>query len=96
DLQENIALMKSNPTAKVRVAGYTSLSGTAEYNQRLSERRAKAVKDYMVKEGGLKPSRITTIGYGETRPKSYEKAPATIDTNAAKSNMRALFDISVQ
>ncbi len=95
-LQENIQLMKNNPKAQVRISGYTSMSGTAAYNQRLSERRASAVRDYMVKEGGISQSRITTIGYGETRAKKYEKQPSDIDTKAAKSNMRVLFDITVK
>ena len=43
-LNENIEILKKNPKAQVRVAGYTSLRGTAEYNQRLSERRATAVR----------------------------------------------------
>ncbi len=97
-LNENIEILKNNPNAQVRVAGYTSLRGTAEYNQRLSERRASAVRDYMVKEGGIAQSRITTIGFGETRPASYEATPKKADQNsaAAKSNMRVLFDITVK
>lgn len=95
-LRENIALMKANPNTTVRVAGYTSMRGKPEYNQRLSERRAKAVKEFMVKEGGIKKRRITTIGYGETRPKSFEKLPSDIDSKAAQSNMRVLFEMSVK
>lgn len=95
-LRENIKLLKKNPKAQVRVAGYTSMSGTAEYNQRLSERRAFAVRDYLVAEGGIAQNRITTIGYGETRAKNYEKNPGDTDTKAAKSNMRVLFDVTVK
>ncbi|UPT74641.1 MAG: PorV/PorQ family protein [Elusimicrobiota bacterium] len=95
-LKENIQLMKNNPNTHVRVAGYTSMSGTAEYNQRLSERRASAVRDFMIADGGLDQSRITMIGYGATRPKSHEADPNDIDTKAAKSNMRVLFEMSVK
>lgn len=95
-LRENIALMKANPRTQVRVAGYTSMSGTPEYNQNLSERRAAAVRDFMVKEGGIEKSRISVIGYGETRPKTYESLPKFTDTKAAKSNMRVLFEMSVK
>jgi outer membrane protein OmpA-like peptidoglycan-associated protein len=94
-LHENIELMKSNPKTNVRVAGYTSMSGTPEYNQRLSERRASAVRDYMVSEG-VKQKRITMIGYGETRPKTHESTPRDTDSKAAKSNMRVLFEMSVK
>lgn len=95
-LRENIQILKKNPKAQVRVAGYTSMSGTEDYNQRLSERRASAVRDFLIKEGEISQSRVTMIGYGETRPKNHEATPSDIDTKAAKSNMRVLFDIRVQ
>ena len=95
-LRENIALMKNNPNTQVRVAGYTSMSGTAEYNQRLSERRASAVRDFMISEGGIDQSRISVIGYGSTKPKTKESDPSDIDTKAAQSNMRVLFEMSVK
>jgi outer membrane protein OmpA-like peptidoglycan-associated protein len=47
-LKRDIQLLKDNPKAKVRLAGYTSASGTDAYNQALSERRATAVRDYLV------------------------------------------------
>ena len=50
-LKRNIQILKANPKVKVRIAGYTSASGTESYNQRLSERRANAVEDYLTKEG---------------------------------------------
>ncbi|MFH0932966.1 MAG: OmpA family protein, partial [Nitrospirota bacterium] len=39
-----------------------------EYNQALSERRAEAVKNYLVKEEAAEKSKISTVGYGESRP----------------------------
>ena len=95
-LRENIQLLKENPQAKVRVAGYTSASGTAEYNQRLSERRAAAVEAFLISEGGIAPGRITTIGYGETHPAEYEANPSHINSAAAKANMRVLFEVTVK
>jgi OOP family OmpA-OmpF porin len=92
-LKRNIQILKENPKAKVRIAGYTSASGTEEYNQKLSERRAKAVKDYLVEEGIITPDRLSEIGYGETRPAMYEAAPKDLYSNAAKANMRVLFEI---
>ncbi|MDP3543430.1 MAG: PorV/PorQ family protein [Elusimicrobiota bacterium] len=96
-LRENVQLLKENPKANVRIEGHTSLRGTPEYNQRLSERRAFAVRDFLVAEGGIAQNRITTIGYGETRPTSYEASPKKADQGsaAAKSNMRVIFDITV-
>jgi len=95
-LKRNIQLLKENPKAQIRVAGYTSASGTDEYNQKLSERRAKAVRDYLVEEGIVKPDRLTEIGYGETRPAMYEAAPKELYSKAAKANMRVLFEIIVK
>ena len=95
-LKRNVHLLKDNPNAKVRIAGYTSASGTEEYNQKLSERRARAVQEYLIIEGIITPDRLTTIGYGESDPASYEAAPKEIYSKAAKSNMRVLFEIVVQ
>ena len=95
-LKRNIQLLKDNPKAQVRIAGYTSAAGTEEYNQKLSERRARAVQEYLVNEGIIKPERLSTIGYGESNPAMYEAAPKEIYSKAAKANMRVLFEIVVR
>ena len=95
-LKRNVQLLKDNPKAKVRIAGYTSASGTETYNQKLSERRANAVQEYLINEGVVIPERLSTIGYGETNPAMYEAAPKEIYSKAAKANMRVLFEIIVQ
>lgn len=95
-LKRNVQLLKENPNAKIRVAGYTSASGTNEYNLSLSERRAKAVQEFLVTEGVITRERLTTIGYGETHPAEYEAAPRDIYSDSAKANMRVLFEILVQ
>jgi outer membrane protein OmpA-like peptidoglycan-associated protein len=95
-LKRNIQLLKDNPKAQIRVAGYTSASGTEEYNQKLSERRAKAVEEYLISEGIIAPDRLTMIGYGESNPAMYEAAPKELYSKAAKANMRVLFEIVVQ
>lgn len=95
-LKRNITLLKENPKAKVRIAGYTSASGSAAYNQKLSERRASAVKDYLISEGIITPDRLDEIGYGESEPAKYEAAPQELYSKAAKANMRVLFEIIVR
>jgi OOP family OmpA-OmpF porin len=95
-LKRDIQLLKENPNAKIRVAGYTSAAGTPEYNQKLSERRAKAVQEYLISEGIITRDRLSTIGYGETSPAAYEAAPKEHYSDAAKSNMRVLFEIIVE
>jgi OOP family OmpA-OmpF porin len=52
---------------KVEVAGHTSSTGPAEYNQVLSERRAQSVADYLISTG-LNADRFTVRGYGESEP----------------------------
>jgi OOP family OmpA-OmpF porin len=95
-LKRNIQLLKENPKAQIRIAGYTSASGTEAYNQTLSERRANAVREYLVNEGVIASDRLSIIGYGETRPAVYEAAPKELYSAAAKANMRVLFEIVVQ
>ena len=95
-LKRNILMLKSNPNAKVRIAGYTSASGTDIYNQGLSERRANAVKAFLIKEGLIAPDRLSMIGYGNTRPAMHEAAPKVLYSDAAKANMRVLFEIIVK
>lgn len=95
-LKRDIKLLKENPNTKIRVAGYTSASGTAEYNQKLSERRAKAVQDYLIEEGVITRDRLSTIGYGETHPAVQEAAPKEINSPEAKENMRVLFEIVLE
>jgi len=94
-LDYNARLLKASPKMRIRVAGYTSASGTNEYNQKLSERRARSVRNYLI-EQGVAADRLKTIGYGETRPAEYEPVPSNIYSEAAKANMRVLFEVIVK
>ncbi len=94
-LDQNIKILKENPKTRIRIAGYTSAHGTKEYNQQLSERRAEAVKNYLVK-GGIAANRLVTIGFGQTRPAEYEPVPDNIYSKEAKANMRVLFEVIVK
>lgn len=62
-------LSKSYPELKVDVSGHTDSTGTDGYNQGLSERRANAVKEYLLRKG-VDGARISTQAYGESRPKA--------------------------
>ena len=55
------------PAYKIEIAGHTDSEGTDERNQKLSDRRAQAVLDFLSRIG-VDPKRMTTIGYGATRP----------------------------
>ncbi len=75
ELQRAINFVSKYPSSQITVEGHTDDIGTDEYNQRLSEARAAAVKDYLVKEGGIDASRISTIGYGESKPVAPNDTP---------------------
>ncbi len=60
-------IMKENPPAKAIIVGHTDHTGTDEYNQKLSERRSKALGERLVKEG-IAADRITTSGKGKKEP----------------------------
>ena len=60
-------LFRANPQISVEIAGHTDNEGREGYNLMLSEGRARAVVDYLVKQG-VDSSRIQARGYGETRP----------------------------
>ncbi|MET2830922.1 OmpA family protein [Mesorhizobium shangrilense] len=53
-------------SARFLISGHTDARGTDEYNQKLSERRAKAVADYLVSKFGVDASRLEVKGYGKT------------------------------
>lgn len=59
--------LQNNPDKQVTIAGHTDNTGTEEYNQSLSQRRAQAVRDYLVRRG-IASSRITVKGYGTSKP----------------------------
>lgn len=94
-LDKEVQVLKENPKMKVRMAGYTSAAGTEDSNQKLSERRANSVRDYLIAKG-VAQERITTVGYGRTKPAFCEVSPGDINSEAAKANMRVLFEIMVK
>lgn len=67
ELDEVVRFMKMNPTIVIEIGGHTDNVGGAEYNQNLSELRAKAVVDYLI-EKGVSRHRISSKGYGFTQP----------------------------
>ena len=92
-VQQNIQIMKDNPDLRIRIEGHTSASGSAKYNQNLSERRANAVRTYMIEEGGIAPERLEAVGYGKTRPAIPEARPSDKESKAAQANRRVVFEI---
>lgn len=66
-LNDASAVMREYPETRITVAGHTDSSGAEDYNQRLSERRAQAVGNYLA-QGGVARQRISMVGYGESQP----------------------------
>lgn len=68
------SLLVSKPNYGLQIDGHTDNVGNDAYNQLLSEKRAKAVKDYLVKKG-VAEEKIASAGYGETRPVATNDTP---------------------
>lgn len=71
-LDELVKLLADNPNITIEMASHTDRAGTEEYNLDLSERRAKAVIDYLISKG-IAPERLQHQGYGKSRPKVVTK-----------------------
>ena len=71
-IDEAIVKMKNVDVEMVIATGHTDSVGTDAYNQKLSERRATTVKEYMVSQG-IPAAKITTLGKGETQPVATNK-----------------------
>ena len=66
-LDRQAAFLKASPSFRITIEGHCDERGTREYNLALGDRRASAVRDYLVAKG-INASRLTTISYGKERP----------------------------
>ena len=66
-LQDQVAWLKQNSGVSITIEGHCDERGTREYNLALGEKRAQAVKNYLVGLG-INPDRVSTISYGKERP----------------------------
>jgi OOP family OmpA-OmpF porin len=68
-LNEVAKVIKENPQIKkIEIQGHASAEGGDNHNMKLSDRRAKSVKKYLTKKGGVTGDHLTAKGYGETQP----------------------------
>lgn len=88
ELDKLVKIMKDNPSMNIEIEGHTDNVGDAAKNLALSEERAKVVKNYIVNKG-ISATRITTKGYGGTKP----IAPNTTE-ETRKQNRRVEFKIT--
>ncbi len=66
ELDKLVSCMKANPTMKIEIGSHTDCRASKRYNEKLSDRRAKAARDYVISKG-IDASRIYGRGYGETK-----------------------------
>jgi OOP family OmpA-OmpF porin len=88
-LDEAAQVLNDNPQITVTIEGHTDSIGSEAYNQGLSERRAEAVRQYLV-ERGVAASRLETRGYGESQPIAPNTTPEGRDNPEGRAlNRRA-------
>lgn len=75
DIRAVADFMREYPQTSTTVEGHTDSVGPDAYNQRLSERRANAVRNVLVDEYGVAADRVDAIGYGESRPVADNATP---------------------
>jgi OOP family OmpA-OmpF porin len=81
-LDNAVSVIKQHPGLNIEVQGHTSNTGSAAYNQKLSERRAKAVENYLSSKTAQAAVKLTARGYGLTHPID------TNETEAGRANNR--------
>ena len=87
-LDAKVPILQTNTGVMLRIGGHTDERGSDEYNLALGQRRAAAVKRYLV-DHGIADSRLETISYGEERPVAQGN-----DESAWAQNRRAEFEIT--
>ena len=74
-LDELVKLLNENPHVTIELAAHTDYKGSDQYNERLSQRRAESVVNYLI-DHGIAADRLTPKGYGENKPKTIKKKVA--------------------
>lgn len=87
ELKEVADFLRANPQLRVEIGGHTDNVGSPDYNLKLSEKRAEAVRGELAAKG-IDPARLVAVGYGSSRPAADNDTPA----NRSK-NRRILFKI---
>lgn len=71
-LDDLVKLLEQNPNVTIELSAHCDYKGSAAYNQRLSQRRAESVVDYLISHG-ISSDRLTPVGYGKEKPKTIRK-----------------------
>ena len=71
-LDKLVELLNENPNVTIELSAHADYRGSAEYNKRLSQRRAESVVNYLI-EHGIPSDRLSPVGYGKEKPKTIRK-----------------------
>lgn len=93
-LDANARDLKEASYERITVVGYTDSIGSEAYNQKLSERRAAAVKDYLISQG-IDPNRISSEGRGESEPVAPNVFPNGEDNPEGRAQNRRVADLQI-
>lgn len=86
-------VLQETSTTTIQISGYTDGLGTVEYNNKLSDRRAKACADYLIKKG-IDKTRISFVSFGKCCPVEMELINGRDNPDGRSKNRRALINIS--
>ena len=84
EIEDFAEFMREYNNTQATIEGHTDSDGAADYNQALSERRANAIRNELIMRYGISASRLTAVGYGESRP------TASNSTTAGKAQNRRI------
>jgi outer membrane protein OmpA-like peptidoglycan-associated protein/tetratricopeptide (TPR) repeat protein len=89
-----VPVLVANPTLKIELSAHTDSRGTDEYNESLSQKRAEAIRFYLIDNKKIYPERLTSKGYGEYVPvASNENVDGTDNPEGRQRNRRCEFRI---
>jgi outer membrane protein OmpA-like peptidoglycan-associated protein len=80
-LDDAARVFKAKPTMRVEIGGHTDSVGSDSYNMKLSNERANAVREYLIRYHDIDPNRLIAVGYGETQPIADNRTRSGRDTN---------------
>ena len=92
EVNEILELMLANPEMKITIKSHTDARGKSTYNQQLSQKRAEAVKSYLVAKG-ISADRLKAVGMGESSLLNHCEDQVPCDSNEHKENRRTEFTI---
>ncbi len=92
EVNEILELMLANPGMKIMIRSHTDARGKSDYNQQLSQKRAEAVKAYLIKKG-ISANRLKAVGMGETSLLNHCADQVPCDPNQHRENRRTEFTI---